>query len=140
MTRRPISVVVIAWLILAYGIVALGQKIWLVSSPEAFAMFKELFPAMNAAAPVKLPMAVHLTYSFVASAVWIVSGRFMLRGHNWARLLFLWWAPTSIVMTLMSTGLSFSVYAKSATYLLLAYLLLRRASGAYFKGTVTQAD
>ena len=140
MIRRPVSVVVIAWLVLAYGIVGLGQKIWLVASPEAFAMFQDLFPAMNAAAAVKLPLEAHLAYSFVASAVLIVSGAFMLRGRNWARLLFLWFAPTSIVLTLMSTGLSFSFYAKSATYVLLAFLLLRGASSRYFRGVTSEAD
>ena len=62
------------------------------------------------------------------------------RGRNWARLLFLWFAPTSIVLTLMSTGLSFSFYAKSATYVLLAYLLLRGASSRYFRGVTSEAD
>ena len=140
MIRRPVSVVVIAWLILAYGIVGLGQKIWLIASPEAFAMFQDLFPAMNAAALAKLPLKVHLAYSFVASAVLIVSGAFMLRGRNWARLMFLWFAPTSIVLAGMVTGLSLSFYAKTATYGLLAVLLLRGASARYFKGAPAGLD
>lgn len=131
---RPHSVTVISALVIVYGLYTLALKVYLISSPEAYGIFEKLVAAYNAEAAVKLPLAFHLAYSFLGSIAFLVSGVFMLKGRNWARLLLLLWGLATLALTLALAGLSLPLYLKTATYLVFLYLLLRKNSVAYFKG------
>jgi len=131
---RPVSVTVISAFVIFYGLYTLALKVTLVSSPEAYAMFEQLIVAYDAEATVKLPLAFHLTYSFLGSMAFLVAGVFMLMGRNWARLLLLSWGLATLALTLALAGLSLPMYLKTSTYILFLYLLLRKNSVAYFKG------
>ncbi len=131
---RPDSVTIISALVIVYGLYTLALKIYLVSSPEAYAMFEQLIVAYNAEAEVKLPLVFHLSYSFLGSIAFLVAGGFMLIGRNWARLLLLVWGLATLVLTLALAGFSLPMYLKTSTYILFLYLLMRRNSVAYFKG------
>jgi hypothetical protein len=131
---RPLSVTIISALVIVYGLYTLALKVTLVSSPEAYAMFEQLIESYNAEAAVKLPLAFHLTYSFLGSVAFLVAGVFMLMGRNWARWLLLLWGLATLALTLALAGFSLPMYLKTATYLVFLYLLLRKNSVAYFKG------
>lgn len=74
-----------------------------------------------------IPVELHLAHAFTDSIVWIVSGLFMLRGKNWARVLALFWGLGVLVLTLLVTQLSLPFYLKLATWLLMLYLLTRES-------------
>ena len=131
---RPVSVTIISALVIVYGLYTLALKVYLVSSPEAYAMFAKLIVAYNAEAQVKLPLAFHLTYSFLGSIAFLVAGVFMLMAKNWARLLLLFWGLATLALTLALAGLSLPMYLKTSTYILFLYLLMHKNSVAYFKG------
>ena len=131
---RPVSVTIIFALVIVYGLYTLALKVYLVSSPEAYAMFEQLIVAYDAEAEVKLPLVFHLSYSFLGSIAFLVAGVFMLMGRNWARLLLLLWGLATLVLTLALAGFSLPMYLKTSTYILFLYLLMRQNSVAYFKG------
>ena len=131
---RPLSVTIISAFVIFYGLYTLALKVYLVSSPEAYAMFEKFVVAYNAEAEVKLPLAFHLTYSFLGSIAFLIAGVFMLMARNWARLLLLLWGLATLGLTLALAGLSLPMYLKTATYIVFLYLLMRKNSVAYFKG------
>ncbi len=131
---RPLSVTIISALVIVYGLYTLALKVYLISSPEAYAMFEKLVAAYNAEAAVKLPLAFHLAYSFLGSIAFLVAGVFMLMARTWARLLLLSWGLATLALTLILAGLSLPMYLKTASYLVFLYLLMRKNSVAYFKG------
>ncbi len=132
--RRPRLLAVLCLVILAFGLLSLGQKIYLVASPQAFALFKELFRELNEAAPVPLPLELHLAHAFASSLVYIVAGIFMWGGRNWARAMFLLWSLTALALTVLETGLSPVLGVKSLVYLLFLALLTLRSSNKFFRG------
>ena len=137
---RPYSVTIIAVIAVIVGLYSLASKLFVVISPETYHLFLEFGEAVNAQALARLPVEVHLWHGLIGSIVWIVSGVYMLRGKNWARLLALLWGLTALLLTFIVVGFSLSFYLKSATYLLMLYLLTRRRCLAYFRGTSQSRD
>ncbi len=131
--KRPISVTILAVAVIVWGLVTLATKIFVVASPEAYAMFREAYTAMNDGALVKLPMAVHLGHGFLSSPVLVVAGAFMLAAKNWARLLLVAWPLTALALTIAVGGLALPFYLKAATYLVVLYLLMRKNCRDYFR-------
>jgi hypothetical protein len=130
---RPHSVTIIAVIAIVVGLYSLVTKVFVVISPEAYRLFLDFGEAVNTQALVRLPVEVHLGHGLIGSVVWIFSGAYMLRGKNWARLLALFWGLTALLLTFIVAGFSLSFYLKSATYLLMLYLLTRRRCLAYFQ-------
>jgi hypothetical protein len=137
---RPHSITLIAWLAILYGVLTLGSKVFVVLSPEAFAMTRDLFVTLNKNALVRVPFEAHMAHGFISSVVLIVAGVFMLMGHNWARLLLLIWPLTVLALTFIVSGLSLSLGLKTLTYGVLVFFLLRGASGRYFQARPAVAD
>ena len=129
----PLSVTIIAIMAIIVGLYSLATKIFVLISPETLWLFLEFGEAANAQALVRLPVEIHLGHGLIGSVVWIVSGGYMLWGKNWARLLALWWGLTALLVTFIVVGFSLSFYLKSATYLLILYLLTRRPSLVFFR-------
>lgn len=75
-----------------------------------------------------------VTYA-VASAIQILMALGMLRGKNWARLVFLWLTPISIALGGFLGASSEPVLFKACWYLVCAYLLCRPHVVRYFDGT-----
>jgi hypothetical protein len=136
---RPISITIVSGLVMVVGAFTLGQKIFVIATPELWETFRAVFEEINAGSPVQLPLEAHLAFSFLASAVYLVAGAFMLAGHNWARLMLLVWGPTAIGFGALTSGVSFLLILKATVYLVLLYLLTRAPVRAYFRGGASTA-
>jgi hypothetical protein len=108
-SQRPISVTIIACLYLAVGTVAFVYH------------FRELLSLQRDSVTVELT-------EFLA----IVSGAFMLRGHNWARWLALAWIVFHVILSLFD---SFHGLAAHALFcVVIAWILFRPEAARYFRG------
>jgi len=130
---RPRTITWIAWLAILYGVVTLGQKMFVTVSPEASALTREFFDKLNQNALVRLPFEAHMAHGVASSIVFAVAGIFMLLGRNWARLLLLLWPLTALALTFIVSGFSLSLGLKTVTYGTLAFFLLRPATAEYFQ-------
>lgn len=137
---RPAPVTIISIIAIITGVYTLAIKLLVVINPESYELFVEFAEAMNSGAWLKIPVELHLVHAFTGSIVWIVSGLFMLRGKNWARVLALFWGLGVLVLTLLVTQLSLPFYLKLATWLLMLYLLTRKRCGLYFRGAPETGD
>lgn len=115
--KRPLSVTIVACLYLlvgAVGFVAHGREI----------LARHAFQYDDA--------LVELT-----EIVAIVSGAFMLRGHNWARWLAIAWMAFHVIISAFD---SFSKFAIHAFFLsAIALFLFRPAAAGYFRSTRAQS-
>jgi len=131
---RPLPVTIISIIAIIVGVYTLAMKMLVVIIPESYELFVEFAGAMNTDAWVKIPVELHLAHAFTGSVVWIVSGLFMLKGKNWARVLALFWGLSVLALTLLVVKLSLPFYLKLATWLLMLYFLIRERSTLYFRG------
>ena len=108
-SQRPISVTIIACLYLAVGTVAFIYH------------FRELLSLQRDSISMELT-------EFLA----MVSGAFMLRGHNWARWLALAWIIFHVILSIVDSGHGLVVH--SVLCVAIAWILFRPEASRYFRG------
>jgi hypothetical protein len=109
-TQRPSSVTIVACAYLAVGAVALVYH------------FRELLSLQRDSVSIELT-------EFLA----IVSGAFMLRGHNWARWLALAWIVFHVILSVFDSGHGLVVHGLLCA--VIAWILFRPEAARYFRGT-----
>jgi hypothetical protein len=111
MTRRPISVTIIACLLILLGVAG------------SIFHFRELGPheAFRGAN----------IWIFVVEFVAIVCGAFLLQGKNWARWLTMAWIAFHVVISFFDSGSK--VVTHVVILLLFAYFLFRPESNMFFR-------
>src|SRR5436189_1660911 len=93
MNKRPTSVTVIVWIILVTNAVALLTT--------SFAMNSPIAQELMAKSPVPVP--VQYAIIFMGLLISVVSAFFMLRGANWARMLYIVWGAISLLFGLFTS-------------------------------------
>jgi hypothetical protein len=124
--ERPISIIVIAWVLFFIAVFSLLMCSLAFLTP----IFATNNPALREAlAKNPIPAAQYLL-PFADAIVYIVSATFMLGGANWARLLYISWGAFSLVIA------CFTSPAKPilgiVLYLVVVFFLLRSKASAYF--------
>ena len=111
MPRRPRSITIISWFFLLFGSIALISGL--------------LPPDSLTLAQLKGHWMVHLSRLLA-----IVSGLFMLRGHNWARWLLVLWMAFHIVLSALHSAFQLLIHV--AIFAVILYFLFRRSASSYF--------
>lgn len=132
--RRPLSISIIAVLLVLYGLVTLVPKVVLLLSPEVYRNTADLTGAMTSGGFIRLGFAFHVVYSFLASLITVVAGVFLWRGRNWARWLALAWMALSLGLVFLLLGPVTSFYIKIPLFLVMAYFLTTRRAAAFLGG------
>jgi hypothetical protein len=122
---RPTSVSVIGW-----GLVILGAFYAFVtfttfSDPRVRQMMEHLST---------LSVSVQLTMAYVGMGVTIVCGFAMLKGRNWARILYLSWTLVGLAVGFMTTKDPIAFLPGLVVFLIVALFLFRPSANAYFLG------
>ena len=107
--QRPISVTIVACMYLAVGTLAFVYH------------FRELLSRQPDSVGMELT-------EFLA----VVSGVFMLRGHNWARWLALAWIGFHVILSVFDSGHGLVVHALLCV--VIAWILFRPEAARYFRG------
>lgn len=115
MKARPLSVTIIAWLFMIFGSIALLSGLL----PFAGASLTQLI------AEFKMHWMVHLS-----RLAQIISGLFMLRGHNWARWLLVVWVAFHIVVGALHGWIQLLTHVVIFSVILL--FLFRPRANQYF--------
>ena len=110
MKKRPLAVTILSWLLIVVGLVGLVYHA------------QEL--------DLRQPFQNDIVWVELVRVLAIVSGIFMLRGRNWARLLAMAWIAFHVVISIFH---SWSQVAMHALILLVfAFFLFRPAANRYF--------
>ena len=107
--KRPISVTIIACMYLAVGTVAFVYH------------FRELLSLQRDSVSIELT-------EFLA----VVSGAFMLRGHNWARWLALAWIAFHVILSIVESDHGLAIHGLLSV--VIAWILFRPEAARYFRG------
>ena len=131
---RPVAVTIIAWVSIGFGIFfaliyGLAAFVFFASSAE---------PGLADMSPTtflgwSMPVAAYWTLVLVVPVILIIDGIFLLKGHNWARMLAsIWWA--FCVLSLVYTyGLNVITGIQAAVCLLIVFFLNTRNAMVFFR-------
>ena len=112
MKPRPRSITIISWFFLIFGSIAL---------------ISGLVPTSNLSLEqLKGHWMVHLSRLLA-----MVSGLFMLRGHNWARWLLVAWIAFHIVLSALHSVLQLLIHV--VIFGIILFFLFRRPASEYFQ-------
>jgi len=117
MKKRPLSVTIVSWLLVAAGVVGLVYHL---------TEFKALQPFQS-----------DVVWVGLLRLVAIVSGTFMLRGNNWARWLSLAWLAFHVILSGFHSLQELVMH--SVLLAVLSYFLLRPEATRYFLGGRNEA-
>ena len=107
--KSPISVTIIACMYLAVGTVAFVYH------------FRELLSLQRDSVSIELT-------EFLA----VVSGAFMLRGHNWARWLALAWIAFHVILSIVESDHGLAIHGLLSV--VIAWILFRPEAARFFRG------
>jgi hypothetical protein len=114
--KRPISVTILACVYLAVGAIGFAYH------------FREL-----------LSLQQDIVWAELTEFLAIVSGAFMLRGHNWARWLALAWIVFHVVLSAFHSFRELAIHALFCA--VIAWILFRPQAARYFRsGLFTSAS
>jgi hypothetical protein len=106
--KRPISVTILACVYLAVGAIGFAYH------------FREL-----------LSLQQDIVWAEFTELLAIISGVFMLRGHNWARWLALAWIVFHVVLSAFHSSREFAIHGLFCA--VIAWILFRAQAARYFR-------
>ncbi len=123
--KRPTSVTVIAWILIAlYGLFGLIFTPFQFSRP----MIQQFLIARG------MPLVLAVLVAIASSALFLISGIAMLRGFNWGRLLCIYLMVASLVYDWGVCGFRPAIFIHVIIYIVIFTFLTRPATMAFFKG------
>ncbi len=131
--RRPLSIAILAVVMVLYGLFTLFLKILLLTSQELYDASADLTATMTAGGLLTLPLGLQIAISFVASLVVILAGVFVWRGRNWARWAVALWMIFSLVLYFLQTGITWLPVIKLPLFVLVLFLLFRPRVANHFR-------
>ena len=131
--RRPLSIAILAVVMVLYGLFTLFLKILLLTSQELYDASADLTATITAGGLLTLPLGLQFAISFVASLVVILAGVFVWRGRNWARWAVALWMIFSLVLYFLQTGITWLPVIKLPLFVLVLFLLFRPRVANHFR-------
>ena len=122
--ERPKSVTVVSWIFIGMGLIELNRVI---VGPLLFAQFGEYYSRLRSERPIEYALL------YIGPLIEIMSGAFVLFGHNWARWLL--GMLIGFVAVANAWNANFKRAVVDLVWLVIAgYYLFRPGANAFFKG------
>ena len=129
MKNRPTSITVISWILIIMGGISLITSSISLNNPMA----KELMSRSP------MPISIQYLMMYVGLFIMIVCGIAMLKGQNWARLLYVIWSIIGFVVGIATSPFKAAMIPGIVIFLIAAFFLFRPKANAYFAGTEVQS-
>jgi len=125
MSKRPKSITVVSWILIILGAISLVTSTITLNNPMA----QELM--------AKSPIPVNIQYimMYVGLLIMLVCGVAMLKGKNWARLLYVGWSAIGFVIGIATSPIKTAMIPGLVVFLIIAFFLFRPKANEYFKAT-----
>lgn len=127
MKKRPLALTVIGWILIVMGIFSMFATSANLKNTKVIEYMRQS------------PLPLSLQYAILALGVMImtISGLGILKGKNWARLLYAGWGLFSFLMSLAIGTMQASMIPGLIVFLIIAYFLFRPDAHQYFSPTDT---
>ena len=130
MKKRPKSVTVIAWILIASVGITLITTTAMINNPMALDLMSK--------SPIPIPLQYAMTY--IGSLMMLVSGIAMLKGCNWARLLFVIWSAINFLVGIVTSPVKGAMIPGFVLVLIAVFFLFRPKSNEYFSTSEPSND
>jgi succinate-acetate transporter protein len=119
---RPLSVSIIAWILIVTAGLALITTTLMINNPKV----QELMGK----SPIPVPLQYAMTY--VGLAATIIAAVGMLKGCNWGRLLYVIYGAFGSLIGLITSPMKAAMIPSIVIFLLFIFLLFRPKANQYF--------
>lgn len=128
--KRPTSVTVIAWILIVMGGISMISTAAMIDNPMVH----------EAMSQNPVPIPVQYVISYIGLLIMLVSGISMLRGRNWARVLYVAWSAIAFVFWLATSPMKPAMIPSFVIFLVIVYFLFRPKANEYFAATEPPGD
>ena len=125
MNNRPLSVTIVGWFLIVVGLLGAAGLAISYGSPASRAVMA------NSLLSEDLQMGI----AILGVAVWVVCGIFILKGQDWARLLYVGWGIGGIVLSVATAPVGLMLLLSILFLIVIAYLLFNRPANLFFGRT-----
>ncbi len=122
MSVRPKSISIISWFLIVTGCMSLVSPALTYNNPEVIKVME-----LNA-----LSVSIQFIMMFAGSLVTVVSGIGILKGKNYARILYVSWTSLSIIISLFTLPVKTMMIPGIAFFAIISFFLFRAKSRSYF--------
>jgi hypothetical protein len=131
MQKRPVSITVIAWILIVVAGISVISAAAMGNNPMV----------LDAMRKSPIPIPLQWTINFVGAAVMMVSGIGFLKGRNWSRYLYLIWGVVGSAIGLAISPMKMAMIPGLVFFLVVtAFLFLPKKSSAYFVQSTSPDD
>ena len=130
MKERPTSITVIAWILIVMAGISLITSAFYLNNPTA----RELM-SRN---PIPIPVQYLMTY--VGLLVTLICGIAMLKGRNWARLLYVIWSIIGFVIGIATSPIKVAMIPGFVVFVVIVFFLFRPIANKYFTASEVESD
>lgn len=123
MIKRPKSITVIAWILIAVSGISLITTTFTLNNPTV----KELMSRSV------IPLELQFGMLYFGLVVQLVSGIAMLKAQNWARLLYTIWTAIALVIGLATSPMKMAMIPGAVLFVVVVFFLFRPKANEYFK-------
>jgi hypothetical protein len=122
MTKRPISITVIAWLLIISTSFFLIYNIVNLNDPVARSLMLQN----------SLPLSIQFVVMYLGLAISLISGIAFLKRQNWARFLYAGWCVIGFMIGFATSPMRMVTLPGFALFLIELFFLFRPKANAYF--------
>ena len=124
MNKRPTSIAIVGWVLIVLGGISLITSSLSLNNPMA----KELMSRSP------IPITIQYVMMFAGLIVTFVSGIAILKGKNWARLLYVIWSAVGLIIGIATSPMKSALIPGIVVFVIIAFFLFRPKANEYFTG------
>jgi hypothetical protein len=125
MNKRPKSVTVVCWILIVSSGLTVISSILTFNNPVSREILSKSL----------IPINIQYIMTFVGLLIGIVCGIAMLKGQNWARLLYVGWGIIGLIIGIVTTPMKALMIPGIIVFLIVIFFLFRPKANEYFKAT-----
>jgi len=129
MKKRPVSITVISWYLIVSAI--------LLVLFYSFALSMTIDDMKQSST---IPVSIQFPMLYAGLLMTLVSGIAMLKGQNWARLLYVIWCGILVILALATSPNKSEMVTTIVFWLIIVFFLFRPKANEYFSSTEPQVD
>lgn len=122
MKERPTSISVISWILIIMGGISLVATTAMINNPAVRDLMSK--------SPIPIPVQYAMAY--VGFLILIISGIAMLKGHNWARFLYVIYSLIRLIIDIATLPIKAAIIPGVVVFLFAAFFLFRLNANAFF--------
>ena len=125
MKQRPKSITIICWFLIISGVISIAGSFFSLNNP----MTKEIMSKSP------IPLNIQFAMLYVGLVISITSGIAMLKGKNWARLLYVGWSIIGFIIALATSPMKIAMIPSLIVFAVVLFFMFRPISNQYFAGS-----